>query len=153
MEKRGGVCIMVKNGMNFRTLTEFSTINLDSCFECCGAYIEKFKLKFFCIYRVPTATKSKLNLFFDKFESLLYNIFKNNCKSKIVIVGDFNINLMESSVPKQKLLDLLKNFNLTSYINHPTRLKSCLDLIFSNASDAVSELLPLGLSGGTPIAV
>lgn len=40
-KKRGGVCILVKRGINCKVLTEVSSLSQDSYLECCGIHIHK----------------------------------------------------------------------------------------------------------------
>lgn len=67
-------------------------------------------------------------------------------KHKVVITGDFNIDLLKTSENSDELKRIAANNNLKVHIHGPTRRKSCLDQILSNIPDARSEILRLGLS-------
>jgi hypothetical protein len=84
-----------------------------------------------CVYRPPSAD-------FGTFESNMENVLKLVSKSQkhVIVCGDFNVNLLESSSNTVKLLCLFKSFNLFNLFFEPTRVgatsATCLDNIFCN---------------------
>ena len=71
--------------------------------------------------------------FLDAFDS-----FNDLDSKELVIIGDCNVNYLETNDAKtKKLKDMLKITGLRQFINKPThfgRKDSCLDLILSNSS-------------------
>jgi hypothetical protein len=73
--------------------------------------------------------------FIQNLENLLQTITKNNLQ--IIIIGDFNINILDENSSKTKQFkDLLSTFNLKWLINSPTRIsnisETAIDNIISN---------------------
>jgi hypothetical protein len=90
------------------------------------------KFVLICLYRSP---KNKEHEFIDSFESLLYNVFRDN--EHVIICGDWNINFLDSIDPNVvKLRDLFLSFNLKEFVENATRVsehsKSLLDNVVTN---------------------
>jgi hypothetical protein len=58
----------------------------------------------------------------------------NHKHTKIIVLGDLNINLLDTSQNTTNYIVILNTLNFTSYINIATRPDSntCLDYVFSN---------------------
>lgn len=141
--KRGGVLIMCKEGIRFKTLPFLSELQMDYNFECCGIEIVEHNCFIICIYRIPNSTTT--DIFLNKLEVLLHKL-RLKIKKRIIITGDFNINILKESKVSLKYHRILQNYNYVIHINEPTRLNACLDQIISNIPEAIGELHPLGLS-------
>lgn len=140
-KSRGGVCIYIKKGIKCNDLTILKKLACNGVFECCGIEVVSLKLLLVCIYRTPS---SNVETFFKYLDTLLFKLF--NLKKTVVIVGDLNINTLKPSRTVEHFIDLLNTYNLTTHINEPTRLNSCIDHIISNSKGSLSEVLKLGLS-------
>lgn len=138
-KKRGGVVILVKPHIEFKPLSLLDYCT-ETSFECCGISVNDFVI--ICIYRTPS---SDPNIFFEKLTLILERFIIDKNK-KIVLAGDFNINMLKNDVNSSKLRDLIANFNLTVNITEPTRQSTCIDLFVSNIEDAVGRVHELGLS-------
>lgn len=90
--------------------------------------------------------KRHIEYFFNKFEMLLHKAFFKYGTKKIVIAGDFNINMLETNPNTIRLKNILKKYNLNLHINQPTRKNSCIDLIISNIQNGRGSTIPLWLS-------
>ena len=97
-------------------------------------------------YRPPDSPAQSI----DQLENVLDELTPAEL-SKLLLVGDFNINFMPSATSslKTKLLQLMYKFNLTQVVDEPTRFSptgvtSIIDLaLLSNASLCVAmEILP-----------
>lgn len=141
-KKRGGVCILVKTGLNYKKNTNVSKRAVSEVFECCAVDFPDNNLIVICVYRTPT---SNVVVFLDNLDSLLYELNMKKNK-KIVILGDINIDTLKTNKMTNTLQDLTKNYNLTIHINEPTRKLSCIDHILSNIENASASVLHLGLS-------
>lgn len=141
-EKRGGSCILVKTELDFKPIDITKILSSTYDFECCGIELTRLKIIIVCIYRTPS---SNIYNFFRNLHTLLLNLTKK--KKKVVICGDWNIDVLKDNKYSKELKTILKNYNLFNHINQPTRQKSCLDQIASNISNAIrSHIHHLGLS-------
>lgn len=129
----GGSSIYVRNDIEADEAVEIKKKSVEGHIECSSIVSKKLKILMICIYRPPMGD---LILFYDILFEIL-NICQNKfIKYKILICGDFNINLLEESLNSRKLLDIFLVFNFLQTIFQPTRIsknaKSCLDNIFIN---------------------
>lgn len=69
-----------------------------------------------CVYRRGSGS---INLFLETLESVLIYICKKYVRYKLVIGGDFNINLFEQNENTNNFLDLLNTFILSQCIFEP----------------------------------
>lgn len=145
--KRGGVCILTKKGLKYEKITHFMDLSVDLHFEHCAVNLTTCNVIVICLYRIPTTTRTNINLFFERLELVLYKYITKYPRKKIVVAGDLNINMLDLNDPKtRRLNDILKTHNLQQHINESTRGSSCIDVILSNSVDAKGSVIPLGLS-------
>lgn len=139
--KRGGVCILVRKGLEYKnkSMIKHSIVRV---FECCAIEIPSSNLIIICVYRTPT---SDVLAFLNSLDAVLYEVNRKRRK-KVVILGDFNINILKVDKITTHLRDLTKNYNLIIHINLPTRRSSCIDQILSNIENATASILTLGMS-------
>ncbi|XP_028166266.1 uncharacterized protein LOC114357040 [Ostrinia furnacalis] len=144
-KKRGGTCILIKKNItDFKELQITKDLASQSSFECCGIEIINLKLIIICIYRVPNF--GNVNVFYDKLTMLLHSIVKKNSNKKIVICGDWNIDMLKANKYSEELSSILKNHNMYLNINLATRRLACLDLIACNIKNAEGNIHYLALS-------
>lgn len=149
---RGGVCIFVKKSLKYQNLDWIEDYSSEKIVECCGISIAELNLKLICIYRPP---KSNLNVFYDTLEKILSKVTRKvkNVNKKIVLVGDFNINILEKSNNSNLFISTLKTFNMKCTITEATRVtansQTCIDNIITNAKKYESIVLHSGLSDHT----
>lgn len=140
-QRRGGTCILINKEIDFLKID--ITQAIDYTFECCAIELPQYKVIIVCIYRTPT---SNTEIFLRQLQSLLHMLSRKRNK-RIILCGDWNIDLLQTNKNSTELKSLLSNNNMTSYINTPTRKKACLDLIVSNIKHNVkSEVHYLCLS-------
>lgn len=143
-KQRGGTCILVKKGLNYKELTFVKSYAIQNTFEACGVEIVCNKLVIISVYRTP---QSDPNQFLTKLDCLLHDLLmKYRSKLNVVVAGDFNINTLRKSNITNELHSLANNYNLKVHIKVPTRKLTCIDHILSNISNATSTVLPLHLS-------
>jgi hypothetical protein len=140
--KRGGVCILVKNDLNFVNLEIMKEFSMQNVFECCGISLTDSNLVVVCIYTTPNPDKS---LFLHKLESLLYRLTKKLNK-KIVLAGDLNIDILKNGKYAEQLVNICTSYNTKLHISQPTRKLSCIDQFISNIKSATGTVHKLGLS-------
>ncbi|XP_052753933.1 uncharacterized protein LOC128201317 [Galleria mellonella] len=141
-QRRGGVCILCKDHYSFNKISMLSEYATERTFECCGISIPQMKFFIICIYRIP---KSDPQLFLNKLETLLDKLrYKKNYK--IIIAGDFNINILKDSNIQTDYIRIIQNYGFTIHINEPTRQHACLDQIISNVFNVIGHTHKVGLS-------
>ena len=123
----GGVGILFKS--SFCTKTRISDHSFNS-FECLDmSFVGHKSLRVIVIYRPPDCTTS--TLFVEEFSSLLEEI--TLCHQELLIWGDFNIHIDDSSNGMgNQFIDLLSLFNLTQHVSFPMHKHGhILDLIIT----------------------
>lgn len=149
---RGGACIFVKSTLEFKKLDWLNDIAVDKVFECCGIVLIDISLTIICIYRPPN---SDINTFFQKLDQVLFKTLRQSRKinKKVVLVGDFNINIQELSKNTRLFISLLTSYNMKCTINEPTRITSksstCIDNIITNIKKYYVKVLNNGISDHT----
>lgn len=147
--RKGGACILVKHNLKFVTLNSIQKFAIPKVIECCAIELLDHGIVVICFYRVPknNNVQSCLDVFFNNLNDILFSLTMNSNK-KIVICGDFNINMLKRNKCVTELEQLLTSFNLKISVKEPTRPISgtCLDNIFHNIHGAKCELVELALS-------
>lgn len=159
--EHGGVTFFTKTELKAELLTPFSFINED--IEICTTQIKLADSKYIisAIYR-PNSKHIAVNEFTNIINELLNNeIFRLN---KSIIIGDFNINLLEHSthLPTNLFLNSMQALNYFPHISRPTRFPdtpalgqpSLLDHIWTNFTPpSLSGIIHLCLSDHLPIFI
>ena len=137
-KKGRGVGIYVKNSNKFKERTDLYIFE-DGIFESIFIEIENInsvKTLIGVIYRPPN--HANRDILKEKMQIILQNISTN--KDPCYIVGDFNINLLNSET-SANFLDLMSSYCFKPHISTPTRLNndgnytSLIDNIFSNTNN------------------
>ena len=93
-----------------------------------------------CMYRTGPASNDLQNL--DNLCS-----YFNTLKKRVVLLGDFNVNLLSNSADSKIIEKILRKYSLKQIIECPTRGENLLDLIISNTDDcANSEVIDSSIS-------
>ena len=89
------------------------------------------KIIYISIYKSNEASCDSL---LSKFDKILENINYNSKTTSLVIVGDFNMDMIKDSKEKDKLLEYMKKYSLNLIINneYSTDGFSQIDLVFTN---------------------
>lgn len=89
--RRGGSCILVniKHKYKILNLKEYCC---PSVLEGCAIELIDHRITILCIYRSPKFKMDAINSFFNQFEGILQKLCNNN-KNKVLICGDFNIDI------------------------------------------------------------
>lgn len=147
--KRGGACILIKNGHQWRELPKIAKLSITGIFECCAIELIDCKVVIVCIYRVPNP--SNFDEFMSRLEILLRALINKSSKN-IVLAGDFNIDILKKNKQSLEFESLLLSYNLKLSIRQPTRLKSktCIDNFAHNFDRCRNAIvLELALSDHT----
>ena len=118
--EHGGVSIYIKENIESTLLEEFTVISLD--IEICTISVTISNKTFIiaAIYR-PRSKQERIKEFRDELVNFLKcNKFK---KSKVIVIGDLNINLLEhiDHSPTNEFLNFMQTFNFLPLITRPTR--------------------------------
>jgi hypothetical protein len=145
--KNGGSCIFVKKELNVREITFLNDLCCEKNFELSVVETVEFKWLLICIYRSP---HSDFRIFLDKLETLVDRIHKK--RKKLIICGDWNINLLQESEQAQTLENILVSYDLVNTVTVPTRVtgssESLIDLMITNInfSKNFTEIVNMGFS-------
>lgn len=148
-KRRGGSCILVKCSHHYKELPEIAKHSIPGIIECCAIELVMFKMVVVCVYRPPNY--HNICSFYEKLDLILTNIDNRNLE-KIIVTGDFNINILKNNTSSRELELILLNHNLKLEIKVPTRLasKTCIDNFAHNIwTGTTAEVLDLGLSDHT----
>lgn len=130
----GGVCIMLRENIEFKERREIANMSVEYIFETCAVEIPNLNILLIVLYWPEKDRKTEL--FFESLTKVLQFITTKDKRKTIIIGGDLNTNLMEKSKLSSTLLNLMKSFNFATEINKPTRVthstSTCIDILFSN---------------------
>ena len=155
-KRGGGVGIYVKNELNCKQLKQYS-VTYNDIMECITielSFSKKKNVIISCVYRTPG---SCVHAFCEQIELLFSNITARN--KKVVICGDFNIDLLQYDKQAciNDFVDLMYSLGLTPVVNKPTRItehsSTLIDNIFLNevVNSNTSGVLIADVSDHLPI--
>lgn len=149
--RRGGGCsLYIRNNLNYFVLAEFSAVNDDYesiAVKCCSTVIA-------AIYRPPSGDFHEFSLSVSKILE-----YATMTGLSVVLIGDFNINLLLSNSQTQRFKDVIESFHCSNTINRATRItpdtESLIDLCITNhdSADVFSGILTFDISDHLPIFV
>lgn len=146
--KRGGVCILVRAGLQFKQISNIAKQSVAGIFECCAVEILSSKMIIICIYRVP---RPSYEVFYEKLDNILTKVCSSSNKN-IVICGDFNIDVLKRNKTTLEFEYFLMRYNLKLALYTPTRLsrQTCIDNFAHNyGKNCKAEVKDLVLSDHT----
>lgn len=130
---RGGVCILVKNNIDYVERNDVSDMSREFIVEYCAIDIQCINLLIICIYWNERETE----IFFDSLICLLDKLKKEQHKN-VIIGGDFNVNMLVKSKLSVDLKNLFLTYNYIQQVTWPTRIcpttSTCINLylVFTN---------------------
>jgi len=97
------------------------------------------------IYRSPNGN---INNFLIEFNNVITNLLNTHKNTKIIIIGDLNINILDTLHTTENYLDILNTLNFTSHVNIATRPESntCLDHVFTNINTYTNSQISVQVS-------
>lgn len=120
-------------------------MSIEFVVEYCGIEIEKLNLLIIYLYW----TERETDMFLDSINKLLVKL-KREQNKKIILGGDFNIDMLTHAKFSSDFKNLLLTYNFTQQVKTPTRVckttATCIDLIFTNFRKCYVEVQELGLS-------
>jgi exonuclease III len=147
--RNGGSCIMVRHGLDFSVIDNFSQYCMPNVLETCAIELVEHKITIVSMYRVPKSENSAYyyNVFYSKLDDILHGLTRNN-KNKIIICGDFNIDVLANSKYSLEFQDIILSHNFKLSIKEPTRPSSgtCLDNIIHNIRGTKAKVHEFAIS-------
>lgn len=144
---KGGACIFVRSNIIYKELPRIRDLTIPYVFELCGINLNGTYI--LCIYRPK---KVKNDNFIKNMENVL-SIVQKHKEHKIIICGDFNVDILMNSSETREFRCLAESYGLNININQPTRITShsstCLDNILSNVALGHAQVTEIGLSDHT----
>ena len=149
VKKGGGIFVYIINNLKVERLYDLEENELEAiCLQIC-LFKSKRPLLIGGIYHPPSVT-------LDVDSNLEMNIETAYPKNlEMHIVGDFNINFLNSAYKQHRLVKALKSLNLTQLVNYVTRPASstCLDHVYTTHPNLIVDIsVPnMGLSDHLPV--
>ena len=140
----GGVSVYISNSIKSNQIKNISFINEEIEINTIEIYINDLKYIICALYR-PKFKYDDIDLFSHELEKVLNDRYIK--KDKIIILGDFNINLLEhnSHNPTDEFLSSMQSSRFWPHICHPTRFPTgnqlgtpaLLDHVYTNFYDNI----------------
>lgn len=126
---RGGSLILLHKKLKFKERKDIVSLSVERLIEVSCVELEQFIIV--SLYSPPSAQYDSLEKIL---EQVLYKLQKS--KKKLVVSGDFNVNLLDNCNSSKRMLNLFKSYNLINNFIVPTRVTAttatCIDNIYSN---------------------
>ena len=140
--KHGGSAVYVHKSIKGQTRIFFSKFSIKYQIEIAAMECD-LQGELVLVLSVYRPSGANIEIFFDRFESLLSAVMKEN---KVVIVaGDFNVEMLKNNANKEDFGALLESFGLKQTIFENTRISkkssSCIDNIFVNLDNIVHSVV------------
>lgn len=148
---KGGVCILVSDSVKFHPV-DVSSFCMENTCELAAIKIqmENSPCLIIAVYRPPYRDVRNVELFLELLYSCISSLLKRNYR--ILVTGDFNIDLSTDNDLACRLSNLMSSFGLRDTIRSYTRefngSKSLIDNIFTNinATQLDTQVLITGVS-------
>lgn len=146
--EHGGTCIYVKEDLCFLEEERIVELTVEATLEMSCIVSKAYKLLVVCLYRRGLGV---YDVFIDRLDEVLSYIQDRYLTFSVVIVGDFNINLLEANCQSRGLLDLMNAYNMRQCIFDATRVtvdtSTLIDNIFCRSfADCKGYVLNCALS-------
>lgn len=134
----GGVLFYIKKNWKYEVKNKIA-IGMNLWYVIIKLYKTKFKIYLVVLYKSPNRSYT-LNNFIENFNTLIE--FLNDVNDDVVLMGDFNINLLEDSLDKRKINQIINDAGLKQIIREPTRItpnsRTLIDYILTNNTKKIS---------------
>lgn len=138
----GGSAIYSREELNCTERLDYNLLSISNVIECSAAQIslENHKILIVCIYRPNSQPLADVDQFLEKLRTILERCTLE--KAELILVGDFNLDILSSSPDVQEFISLLESFNLKFKNFQPTRPVSgtCLDNIITPLAGQTSVI-------------
>ena len=151
-KKGGGLLIYVKDIYKFIIDQQFTLIDRHGEFISITFFVHETKYRLIAVYRPPDAN---FTFIYEKISEMLVNEHHNR---KIIIMGDFNVDVGIPAINNKYCIPFCTKHNLTHLINEPTRVDpvkgtaTTIDHIYTNVNNVKqSALINFHLTDYVPI--
>ena len=151
----GGILIYVEQHLNYRRIPELELPSIEAIFIKLQFSNGNILVGF--IYRPPNNNLVNYSEWPLIMDNLLDKV--NNTCNKVILLGDFNIDLLPTAVEKTSWINTFQSYYLNQLIDEPTRItshsKTLLDHIYVSEDVNVSKsgLLSWAISDHNPIYI
>lgn len=114
--KRGGTIILGKSSTSFINVDKYDSLNSEKDFELTCAFSKILHIYIINVYRAPSGD---FNVFCQNLSQVLDSLPKN---SRLVLVGDFNVDANQDSQQYHAIKLIFLSFNLKSHVSSFTRI-------------------------------
>jgi hypothetical protein len=143
----GGSCIYVRHRVQTKEQNCMQELCKEKDFEMSTVELVDYKIVLVCIYRLPDGD---FRIFLKNLEIVIQKVLLK--RKRVILCGDWNINVMEDSATSRELKNLLLLYSLVNTVTSPTSITteslSLIDVIVTNkqAYECPSMVLDLGYS-------
>ncbi|CAG5038196.1 unnamed protein product [Parnassius apollo] len=131
--EHGGTAIFVRHSLEYKIRHDIVKLSIEMNCELAAIEVKSSKLVIICVYRPDY----DYLIFEDIMTKVIEKIGREN--KRIVIAGDFNLNLLKPNNKVSKFLKLLSELKCKFVLNEPTRTKgkssTCIDNFILNDDD------------------
>ena len=118
-QRGGGVSMFIKNGIEYKRRNDLTKVTPEAEFLFLELNYNNKKYLIGCIYRVPNADE-------HTFCEQINEIIEPHRSYEIILLGDFNICLLQNDCHKRELLNTMQSNSLFPTILAPTRVATTL---------------------------
>ena len=134
-KRGGGVDTFLQTGIIYKEiLHEMFT---DSIFEAQFILLEKFKTVIANVYKPPSCP---IEAFLEKLSESINKLKQQLSSFKLIMGGDFNIDISKDSQQSKLFLDTLDTLELRHHIDSPTHFNRLHDTVIDNILTNTSEM-------------
>ena len=145
--EHGGVCIYAKDNVQAEDETWVTQKSVEADIECACIVSVALKIVIVCVYRRGLGS---FDVFMERLEQIIEYIVGKYREFRLVIAGDFNLNLLTRNNKNNSFIDLLTGCNFTQTIFSPTRefggSSTLIDNIFVNFLDFETTVIKTSIS-------
>lgn len=123
----GGVLVLVRNNVVYKTLDSISRLSIERECELCGILLCDFECIILSVYRSPGCDVA---VFLETLGSALGSIIFGD--KVLVISGDFNVDFTKMDSGAAMVCDFLAGYGLSRTVEFSTRYDACIDNVFAD---------------------
>lgn len=132
--RKGGVCILAREGMSFDIVNVSQFTSEDDCQMAAARFsLTCGQLLVIAVYRPPGY---RCDAFLHCINECLYKLLRKQIN--VVVAGDFNVNVLVDDMKSRQFLNLMNSYGLrhtiTTYTREVKESKTGIDNIFTNIS-------------------
>lgn len=146
--RHGGSCILLRSHHDFESAQDIVDLSIPGIIECSAIKLTPQKMYVICAYRPPRVKAQIIEMFLDRLDQILLKLCGKGNNYKIIICGDFNIDILRTKSCSTKFKYLVLAFNLKFQFYQVTRLSSgtCIDNIIHNVRGVTGDVSDFAIS-------